>query len=129
MRVVAKSIDVILILAVAEVLPRAGFLAGVGYMLVGDGLFGGRSLGKKLLGIFVVDESGAPCQVKEAILRNTTLAAGILLWKVPFLGWLLAAGVFALEFIVLLGSPDGRRIGDEIANTWVVEARFKEEAV
>ncbi|MDA8171917.1 MAG: RDD family protein [Nitrospiraceae bacterium] len=126
LRVVAKSVDVIIILAAVEILPKAGFLAGVGYMLIGDGLSGGRSLGKRLLGLVVLGKEGLACQVKESILRNITLGGGIILWKVPIIGWILAAAVFALEFIILIGSPEGRRIGDEIANTRVVEARLEE---
>ncbi|MDA8387691.1 MAG: RDD family protein [Nitrospiraceae bacterium] len=129
LRVVAKSADVIIILAVAEFLPKAGFLAGVGYMLIGDGLSGGRSLGKRLLGLVVLNREGSACQVKESILRNMILGGGIILWKVPLIGWMLAAVVFVLEFIILVGSPEGRRIGDEIANTRVVEAARIEEAV
>lgn len=126
LRVVAKSVDLIIILAAAEFLPKAGFLAGVGYMLIGDGLSGGRSLGKRLLGLVVLDKEGSACKIKESILRNMIPAGGIILWKVPLIGWLLTAALFALEFIILVGSPEGKRIGDEIANTRVVEARFEE---
>lgn len=128
MRVVARGIDLIIVLAISEALPRAGFIAGVSYVLIGDGLFGGgRSAGKKLLGLNVMDKEGLPCGVKDSILRNTTLAVGVLLCKVPLIGWLLTAAVFALEFIVLLGSRDARRIGDELAGTTVYETtRFKE---
>ncbi len=125
-RVVAKSIDVIIILAAAEILPKAGFLAGVGYMLVGDGIAGGGSLGKRLLGLTVLDEEGEACHARESILRNLTLGIGIVLLKVPLIGWLLAVSIFSLEFIVLLGSREGKRIGDEIAKTRVIEARLKE---
>ncbi len=126
LRVVAKSVDVIIILAATEVLPKAGFLAGIGYMLIGDGLSGGRSLGKRLLGLAVLDKEGLACKVKESILRNITLVGGIVLWQVPLIGWILTVVVFALEFIILIGSPEGRRIGDEIANTRVVETRLEE---
>lgn len=126
LRVVAKSVDVIIIIAAAEILPKAGFLAGVGYMLIGDGLAGGRSLGKRLLGLAALGKDGRACQVRESILRNMTLGTGIVLWKVPLIGWMLAAAIFVLEFIILVGSPEGRRIGDEIANTRVVETRLEE---
>ncbi len=125
-RVVAKSIDVIIILAATEILPKAGFLAGVGYILIGDGIAGGGSIGKRLLRLSVLDEEGEACRVRESILRNLTLGTGIVLWRVPLIGWLLAAAIFTLEFIVLLGSREGKRIGDEIAKTRVVESRLKE---
>jgi uncharacterized RDD family membrane protein YckC len=121
LRVVSKSIDFILILAAAEALPKAGWIAGLIYLLISDGLINGQSLGKKLTGLRVETATGAPCTIKDSIVRNSTLAVGLLLWKVPFLGWILLAAVVALEFIILIGSKEGARLGDEIAKTSVVE--------
>jgi uncharacterized RDD family membrane protein YckC len=131
LRVVARSIDLILVLAAAEILPRAGFLAGILYILIADGLAGGRSLGKRLLGLWVISEGGlskgnGPCTIKDSILRNFILAVALVLWKIPIIGWAFASLIFALELIVLTGSADGRRIGDEIAKTWVAETRYEE---
>jgi uncharacterized RDD family membrane protein YckC len=121
LRVVSKSIDFILILAAAEALPRAGWIAGLVYLLISDGLFEGRSIGKRLAGLRAVGASGAPCSIKESILRNSTLAAGLVLWKIPLIGWILLSAILALEFTVLLGSKEGTRLGDEIAKTSVLE--------
>ena len=121
LRTVSKSIDFIFIFAAAEALPQAGWLAGLGYLLISDGLFEGRSIGKRLTGLSVATASGAPCSIKDSMLRNSTLAVGLLLWKVPYLGWLFFLAVVAFEFIVLLGSKEGMRLGDEIARTSVVE--------
>lgn len=127
LRVAGKGVDVILIFALIEILPRTGFLAGLGYMLIADGFSGGKSLGKRLLGLAVFsEEGGRPCTVKRSILRNFILALGLLLWKIPLAGPFLTAAVFFLEFIVLIGSPAGKRIGDEIAKTRVLEARYEE---
>ena len=41
-RTVARILDFILIAAVAEIVPKAGFFAGLAYLLIGDGLFNGR---------------------------------------------------------------------------------------
>ena len=46
LRTVAKILDFIIIAAAVEIVPRAGFFAGLAYLLIGDGLFDGRSLGK-----------------------------------------------------------------------------------
>lgn len=128
LRVVSKCIDLILVVVAVEALPKAGWLAGFGYILISDGLFEGRSIGKRLTGLRVLGNSGNPCSIKESILRNSTLAVGMVLWKVPFLGWLLLMAVLALEFVILLGSKEGMRLGDEIAKTSVVEiAEAKEE--
>lgn len=50
LRAIAKTLDFIIIAAAAEVIPRAGFFAGLAYLLIGDGLFDGRSFGKRSLG-------------------------------------------------------------------------------
>ena len=122
LRVVARGIDIVLALSIAEALPKAGWLAGLVYILICDGLFDGRSLGKRLIRLKVLSENGGPCSVKGSVLRNGTLGAGFLLWKLPYIGWVFLCVVLALESVVLLGSPDGMRIGDEMAKTQVVEA-------
>lgn len=123
LRVVAKSIDFIVILAAAEALPKAGWLAGMGYLLIGDGLFEGKSFGKRLTGLKVISASGAPCRMEDSLLRNATLGAGLLLYKIPFIGWMLLAAVIAVEVIVMMGSREGSRIGDELAKTTVVDSQ------
>jgi uncharacterized RDD family membrane protein YckC len=122
LRVVSKSIDLIIALAAAEALPKAGWLAGFGYILISDGLFQGKSIGKKLAGLKVLSADGNPCTIRDSILRNSTLALGLLLWKVPYIGWLLLIAVFGFEFTILLGSKEKMRLGDEIAKTIVVES-------
>jgi uncharacterized RDD family membrane protein YckC len=121
LRAVSKGIDFIIILAAAEALPTAGWPAGFVYLLISDGLGGGKSIGKRLAGIRVLAESGAPCSIKDSILRNSTLALGLLLLKLPVFGWLIMLGIIALESIILIGNKNKMRLGDEIANTSVVE--------
>lgn len=122
LRTVSKGVDFIIIVAAAEALPKAGWLGGFCYLLISDGLRDGRSIGKMLTGLRVLGQSGRPCTIKESIIRNSTLAAGLVLWKIPLVGWLLLLCVIALEFVILLGSQNGLRLGDELANTSVVEA-------
>ena len=122
LRTAAKVVDFILIAAVIEIIPRAGFFAGLTYLLLGDGFFDGRSIGKKLLKIQVVSASShSPCTFKDSILRNSTLAVGYVLWIVPFIGWIFILIISAVEFVLVLGSKDGMRLGDEIAKTAVIE--------
>jgi uncharacterized RDD family membrane protein YckC len=127
LRVVAKSIDFIIILAAAEALPRAGWLGGLVYLLISDGLLDGRSVGKKLTGLKVEAAGGRACTIRDSILRNSTLAVGVVLWRIPAVGWILLAVVIAIEFLVMLGSKEGARLGDEIAKTSVVETAGAEQ--
>ncbi len=78
----------------------------LGYWLFRDGLNGGRSYGKKFMGLKVVKD-GAPATFKDSLLRNITLV-------VPLLN--------LVDLILGLVDADGKRIGDKIANTQVVEA-------
>jgi uncharacterized RDD family membrane protein YckC len=124
LRTAAKILDFILIAAVMEIIPKAGFYAGFAYLLLGDGFFDGRSIGKKLIKLKVISaKTDAPCTFKDSILRNSTFAAGYVFWVVPWIGWIFFSLVSALEFTLILGSKDGMRLGDEIAKTTVIETQ------
>lgn len=123
LRAFAKILDFILIAALAEIVPKAGFYAGLSYLLISDGLFNGRSIGKRLMGLNVVSvTTGSPCSMKESILRNAPLGAGLLLYKLPFIGWIFIVLVSVIEFLMIVGSKDKMRLGDELAKTVVIEA-------
>lgn len=122
LRAAAKILDLILIAAVIEVIPRAGFFAGLAYLLLGDGLFDGRSLGKKLIRLKVISlDALQPCTFRESLLRNSTLGLGYLLGLIPWIGWIALPVIAAVEFILIIGNKEGRRLGDEIAGTTVIE--------
>jgi uncharacterized RDD family membrane protein YckC len=122
LRTIAKALDFIIIAAAAKAIPQVGYLAGFVYLLISDGLFDGRSIGKKILRLRVVSLSTeTPATFRDSILRNTTVAAAMLLYMVPLAGWLFVILILALEFILMLGNRDGMRLGDDIANTKVIE--------
>jgi uncharacterized RDD family membrane protein YckC len=122
LRVVAKALDYILIALATEMVPKAGFYGGLLYILISDGLFDGRSIGKRLMGLRVVSSvGGGPCTMKESILRNALLGAGLLLYLIPLIGWVFTAFISAIEFLILLGSKEQMRLGDELARTIVTE--------
>ncbi|GAB4483899.1 MAG: RDD family protein [Thermodesulfovibrionales bacterium] len=122
LRIAAKTIDFILIAAVMELIPRAGYFAGFAYLLLGDGLFDGRSIGKKLIRLRVISvKTGKPCSFRDSILRNSTLGVGYALWSIPWIGWIFPVIAAGLEFILILGSREGMRLGDEIPGTNVIE--------
>jgi uncharacterized RDD family membrane protein YckC len=129
LRVVAKVLDFIVIAALAELVPKAGFYAGLAYLLISDGLLDGRSVGKKLMGLRVLSVPGeAACSMQASIIRNSPLGAALLFFKFPLIGWVVIAAVAAVEFLIMLGSADGMRLGDEVAKTRVVEASQTEPA-
>ena len=122
LRIAAKVLDFILIAAVIEIIPRAGFFAGLAYLLLSDALFDGRSLGKRLVRLQVISsETRQPCSFRDSILRNSTFGLGYLLSLIPWIGWLFMAIVSAGEFVLVLGSEEGRRLGDELAKTTAIE--------
>jgi len=129
-RTVAKILDFIVIAAAIEILPKAGFFAGLTYLLIADGLFDGRSLGKKLIGLRVISsDTHTPCTFRESILRNSTFGIGYLFYNILWIGWIFIAVISVFEFIILLGSRDNMRLGDEIAKTIVIEGpRTEQEA-
>ncbi len=136
LRIFAKSLDFIIIAAVTEIIPKAGFYAGLAYLLISDALFDGRSIGKVLIGLRVVSsEHNEPCTVKESIVRTAFLGAGLLPFKLPligsWIGWIFILLVSSVEFLILLGSKEGMRLGDEFAKTTVIEtvrSKVKQEA-
>jgi len=137
-RFIARTIDLIIVVALYEIIPSIGYFAGLIYLLIADGLFEGRSVGKRLIGLKVIikkssdkddSETFADCGYKESIFRNFPFAVGFLLCgifgAIPFAGWLMSfiiiVVILAFESLVIIGSDDGKRLGDEIANTQVVE--------
>lgn len=128
-RTVAKILDFIIIAAAAEMVPKAGFYAGLAYLLIGDGLFDGKSLGKRLVGLRVVSAvSRKPCSIRDSIIRNSIFGVGYLFSKILWFGWVFVLLVSVFEFVVLIGNKDRMRLGDEMAKTLVLDiSRAKEE--
>jgi uncharacterized RDD family membrane protein YckC len=128
-RFIARTVDLIIVVALYEIIPSIGYFAGLIYLVIADGLFEGRSVGKKLIGLKVVLENDSECGYKESIFRNSPFAVGFILCgifgAVPLIGWLISfviiVVILAFESLVIIGSDNGKRLGDEIANTQVVE--------
>lgn len=122
LRIIAKAIDGIVCITLYRLVPEVGFAAGLVYVLICDGLFDGKSLGKKVLRLIVISETtGNPISFKDSILRNLVFAAALLLYAMPVLGWFLALCLLAVEFLLALGNKEGMRLGDMIARTRVLE--------
>jgi hypothetical protein len=120
-RFIAKFVDVILAVAAGQLLPPVGWLAGLAYVLICDGFSGGRSIGKRLTGLQTINlrtrELGG---FKESIVRNLPLGLAYLLFSVPYIGWIIASVIIALEGLLVIGNEQGLRLGDEVAHTQVL---------
>jgi uncharacterized RDD family membrane protein YckC len=122
LRVMAKALDFIVIAAAVRAVPRVGFLAGLAYLLIGDGLFDGRSLGKKIMRLRVIsNSSSAQGSFRDSMIRNMPFAAAMLLFNIPLAGWIFPVLILTLEFLLTLGNSEGMRLGDDLAGTKVVE--------
>ena len=104
-----------------------GGLGGGAYMLLRDGLdidfMKGRSLGKKVMKLRPERIDGGPMTMETSIKRNWTLCLGYL-GAIPVVGWILglaSLGLGVYEIYKVLTDPAGRRWGDELAGTKVVE--------
>jgi uncharacterized RDD family membrane protein YckC len=141
-RFIAALIDAIPAVLVGFVLGMIPILGGIigglaagAWWLVRDGLdlefADRRSPGKKLLKLRPVRLDGQPLTLEDSIKRNLPLAAycvGYLLWVVPVLGHIISIPIFLIgglvgliEAVFVLSDADGRRMGDKLAGTRVIE--------
>jgi len=122
-RAVAGFVDLLFVIGLARLPDVLGFLSATGYILVRDGLFQGRSVGKKLIGLSVVPEEDRrrTATYRESIIRNVPFSVVFILFLIPYAGWLLGPLALCAECLVALGDDQGMRIGDMLARTCVVE--------
>jgi uncharacterized RDD family membrane protein YckC len=82
-----------------------GYLAAIGYRLMGDGLFSGAAVGKRLFGLKCISRStGEACSINQSLARNAILVIPII----------------QIVELILLCSDGKVRWGDNIAETWVI---------
>ncbi len=133
-RFVAGIIDAVAAVVVGFI-PFVGGLISAAYWLTRDGLdlefMPNRSLGKKLAGLQPVTLDGKPLDLTASAKRNWPFAIGGLaqaLVFIPIIGWLLlipvalaALVLVIVEIFFVVTDEEGRRLGDKIANTKVIE--------
>ena len=121
-RAAAGMVDLLLIIGLARLPDTLGFLSAAGYILIRDGLFDRRSIGKKLIGLRVVssEDHGLAAKYRDSIMRNVTLVAAYLLFLIPYAGWILGPLALGAECLTAIGDDAGMRIGDMLARTHVV---------
>ena len=91
-------------------------LLAVAYYVILQGMTG-WSLGKRMVGIRVVDATGAVCGIPRAFVRYLPFLIPALIPAVgPILGGLIALA----EFILILAHRRHQRMGDLMAKTYVV---------
>ena len=121
-RFIAKLIDLFLAAAAAELIASVGFLAGLAYLLVADGFSDGRSIGKRLIGLqTILPDTREPAGFRDSIIRNIPIAVAQLAFVIPYVGWLVSAVIVAFEAVLIIGNEQGRRLGDELAGTQVLD--------
>jgi len=101
---------------VSTVVLRLLFFAGVAwalyYTFAKDGHAGGQSIGKRQVGLMVVKlATNQPCSRIESGTRTIVM---VVLATIPVFG-------FLIEPIAALAANDGRRLGDRLAGTQVIE--------
>lgn len=129
-RFLAMLIDGVLAGAIAMI-PFVGWIVAGAYMVVRDGLeldfMNGRSVGKKVMKLRPVRLDGEKMTIESSFRRNWMWAIGYLS-LIPIIGWLLspvfgiaslAIGLF--EVYKVLSDSEGRRWGDGLAGTMVIE--------
>lgn len=133
-RAIAAIIDGAIAGAVG-LIPVIGGIIGALYILLRDGFefefMNGRSVGKTLMKLRPVRLDGGKMDLATSARRNWTVALGSLatfLLIVPILGWLLyipvliaAVVIGIVEIVSVVNAPDGRRWGDKLAGTKVIE--------
>jgi uncharacterized RDD family membrane protein YckC len=122
------------IAALLTSIPLLGGILSAGYLVARDGLrlefMNQRSVGKHLMGLEVERADGRVMDLETSVQRNWMWGLGPVAAAaatVPLFGGLLAIAVSAgalavalVEIYRVLDRPDGRRWGDELAQTQVV---------
>ncbi len=127
-RFVAVVIDGLLS-GIIGLVPVVGGLVGAAYMLLRDGLeldfMDGRSLGKKVMKLRPVRLDGGPMDIATSVKRNIPFAIGPVIMIIPILGWILGPIISLIiglvESVLVLTDSEGRRMGDKLADTMVIE--------
>lgn len=113
-----------------------GMVIYIGYMGLRDALpiadLGGASPGKKIMGIKAVQQDGSNCTYEISFKRNLPFvipaALSLIPTLIPVIGVIIGAIFSVVSLVVMLvelykvmTDEQGKRIGDIIANTMVVE--------
>lgn len=124
-RLIAKSIDLVLVILGAVFYYPMGLILGIVYLCIADSLYDGQSIGKRFMGFGVVSLiDGSPCSAFQSFIRNLPFTVPLFFLVFPFWGWVFSA-VFALplaamEVYFLFKGDSAHRLGDIMADTTVI---------
>lgn len=122
-RFIAKLIDLFIVVAAGEIASPVGFLSGLAYILIADGFAGGKSIGKRLVGLQTIRVDGRETAgFRESIIRNLPMGGAQVFYAVPYIGWVASLVILGFESFLIIGNEQGRRLGDEVARTQVLDA-------
>ncbi len=124
-RLIAKVIDLIVVFSLGMVNYPLGIFAGILYLSIADSLGLGQSFGKKFMGFRVKSLiDGAPCSLKQSVVRNFPLTLPMVFFFLPVWGWILGGILiillFGFELYLLYSLDSGHRLGDVMADTSVM---------
>ncbi|MCT4643250.1 MAG: RDD family protein [Bacteriovoracaceae bacterium] len=123
-RIIAKAIDLFIVLIVSLIFYPFGILLAIFYIGISDYLQNGQSVGKKIMGFQVVSlKDGKPCSVKQSIVRNLPIIIPVFFAIIPFWGWIFSiffTALIIIELYLLFKLDSGHRWGDVMADTTVI---------
>jgi uncharacterized RDD family membrane protein YckC len=125
-RLIAKAIDVFIVVCFSMWFYPLGVVSGILYMSFCDGMNNGQSVGKRFMGFAVKSlEDGSPCSYKQSVVRNLPFTLPLLVaLLLPIVGWILgailAAVLIGFELYLLYNLDSGHRLGDVMADTSVM---------
>ncbi|WP_053947615.1 RDD family protein [Halolamina sediminis] len=108
--VVADPTSTLAVGTVVAVLQSFTVVAGLAYFVYTEGAYG-QTLGKRAVGLVVVDEDGEPIGHADALVRNVLRIVDAL------------PAFFLLGSALIVLTERGQRVGDLAAGTVVVEAK------
>jgi len=121
--ILAKTIGQNLNVAAGAAVAVVGYLLViVGYPVIFETLSRGKTLGKMALGLRVVADDGGPERFRQALIRGL-LAAFVEIWLFPINLIGMPAGL-----ITSMASARGKRLGDMLAGTFVIQERVPRTA-
>ena len=124
-RLIAKGIDLFIVLLLSMLFYPFGLLVSIFYLSVADSMHGGQSVGKRFIGFAVISlEDGMPCSVKQSFIRNLPLIIPLSFAIIPPWGIIISTFLILpcvlLEIYLLFKLDSGDRLGDVMADTTVI---------